>query len=247
MNGMIARLERSRPIERLKRTENASARYALLRTRAAMHYVAAGHVVRRGRLRRYLKSAAEPRLQVGAGPLGLPGWLNSDLISGDIYLDLLRPLPLPDSTFSYVFGEHVIEHIPEAAAAALLRELHRVLRPGGVLRLTTPDLRKLIAIYEDENPVVDRATYTDWLSGLTGKSRHRAAQAFNDSLRLWGHQHIYDEEDLAARFYEAGFAEVRRAEPGESEHEALRGLERHGGAEWVNRAEAMCLEATRAP
>jgi 2-polyprenyl-3-methyl-5-hydroxy-6-metoxy-1,4-benzoquinol methylase len=63
--------------------------------------------------------------------------LNSDLISGEIYLDLTRPLPLPDECFTYVFGEHVIEHIPEGVAVALLGELHRVLRPGGVLAAST--------------------------------------------------------------------------------------------------------------
>jgi hypothetical protein len=57
---------------------------------------------------------------------------------------------------------------------------------------------------------------------------------------------VYDEEDLAAKLRQAGFTRVQRVEPGESDHEALRGLERHGGAAWINRAEAMCLEATRA-
>ncbi|MBA2794276.1 MAG: hypothetical protein H0U32_09860 [Thermoleophilaceae bacterium] len=45
--------------------------------------------------------AGEPRLQLGAGPHALPGWLNSDLISGDIYLDLGRRLPLPDQSFTF--------------------------------------------------------------------------------------------------------------------------------------------------
>ena len=105
----------------------------------------------------------------------------------------------------------------------------------------------MIAIYEDRNPVIDREAYTRWLGDLTGKRRERPCQVLNDYLRMWGHRYIYDEDDLAARLREAGFAHVRREEPGESSHEALRGLERHGGAEWVNRAEAMCLEALRGP
>jgi predicted SAM-dependent methyltransferase len=245
MSRLLDRLDRTRLAERLKRTENATVRYLLLRARGCLHYVMSGHALRARRLRAHLESTDQPRLQIGAGPLGLPGWLDSDLISGDIYLDLMRRLPLPDASFSYVFGEHVIEHLPEQAALDLMRELHRVLRPEGVLRLTTPDLNKLIAIYEDRNPVIDRESYTRWLGELTGKPRQRPCQVLNDYLRMWGHQHIYDEDDLRARLLEAGFSDVRRVEPGESPKEALRGLERHGGAEWVNKAEAMCLEAVR--
>ena len=232
-------------VTRLKRTESPTLRYALLRARGAAHYAARGHAVRRATVRRYLATTDEPKLQIGTGPLSLPGWLNSDLIMADIYLDVSRPLPLPDATFAYAFGEHLIEHIPEQTGLELLRELHRVLRPGGVLRLTTPDLRKIIAIYEDRNPVVTQADYARFLDSETGKRHERGCQILNDYLRLWGHRYVYDEEDLTAKLHEAGFAEVARHETGESPHEALRGLERHGGADWVNRAEAMCLEATK--
>lgn len=232
-------------ITRLKRTENPTLRYALLRARGSAHYALKGHVVRKRTVERYLASEPEPKLQIGTGPLTLPGWLNTDLISADVYLDIARPLPLPDASFAYVFGEHLIEHIPEDRGLQLFRELHRILRPGGVLRLTTPDLRKIISIYEDRNEVVGRDEYAGFLGAQTGKTYVRGAQIFNDYLRLWGHRYVYDEEDISAKLLECGFASVERQETGESRHEALRGLERHGGADWVNRAEAMCIEATR--
>jgi predicted SAM-dependent methyltransferase len=184
-------------------------------------------------------------LQIGTGLSTMRGWLNSDLIAGDLYLDLTRPLPLPSDSFSYVFGEHVIEHLSEPAGTALLAELRRILRPGGVVRLTTPDLEKIIAIYEDRNPVIRREDYARFLDDITGKRHERACQILNDYLRLWGHRYVYDEEDLRAKLHDAGFERVERREPGESAQALLRGLESHGGAEWVNEAEAMCLEAFR--
>jgi predicted SAM-dependent methyltransferase len=240
----LGRLESSAVAVRLKRTENPAARYALLRARATLHYAARGHVVRRWIVRRYLKSTEVARLHIGAGRIMLPGWLNSDLISGEIYLDLGRKLPLPSSSFAYVFGEHVIEHLSERTGAALLSEVRRILLPGGVLRLTTPDLRKILALYEDRNPAVQLQTYARFLGGLTGRAYERPCQVLNDYLRLWGHRYVYDEEDLSAKLVGAGFVSVTRREPAESDHGQLRGLESHGGAEWVNRAEAMCLEAT---
>ena len=44
-------------------------------------------------------------------------------------------LPFPDGAFDVVFSHSVIEHV--ASAEAYLRECHRVLRPGGVLYLST--------------------------------------------------------------------------------------------------------------
>lgn len=231
-------------LTRLKRTEDPVLRQALLRGRGLVHYAARGHAVRRRAVDGYLAASDEPKLHIGAGPYRLDGWLDTDLIAGDAYLDLTRPLPFADGTFAFAFGEHVIEHLSEAAGTALVGELRRVLRPGGVVRLTTPDLRKLLAIYEDRNPVISRADYARFLDEQTGKRHVRPCQVLNDYLRLWGHQWIYDEEDLAARLLDAGFARVERVEPGASEHPPLRDLERHGGAAWVNQAEAMCLEAT---
>ena len=237
---------RSRVIRRLKRVEHPTARHLLLRTRGAVHYLARGHVVRAWIIRRHLRVSDAPRLQIGSGPVSLDGWLNSDLISGDIYLDVTRKLPLPDRSIRYAFGEHVIEHISQRQAERLLRELHRVLQPGGILRLTTPDMKKIIAIYADRNPVVSRADYARFLDRETGKQHFQPCQILNDYMRLWGHQYIYDEEDLRARLQQVGFVQIRRWEPGESEHGRLRGIERHGGAEWINRAEALSLEAARA-
>ena len=232
-------------LSRLKRVEDPAARHLLLRGRGLLHYVRRGHAVRRRTIEAHLAQTEEPRLYIGAGPMRLHGWLNSDLIAGDVFLDLGRPLPLPDECLAYMFGEHVIGSLSEAAGAALLREAHRVLRPGGVLRLTTPDLAKLIALYRDENPVVSRQEFTRFLGEITDKPGRRPAQMLNDLLRLWGIRYTYDEEDLVAKLRDAGFAEVQRVEAGASEHAALSGIERHGEA-WVNRSESLCVEATRA-
>jgi predicted SAM-dependent methyltransferase len=230
-------------LTRLKRTEHPAGRYLLLRGRGLLNRAQRGHVVRRRAVRRHLASP-QPSLHIGAGPKRLEGWLNTDLIGGDVHLDLERTLPLPDASLAYVFGEHMIGALSEQAAMRLLRELRRVLRPGGVLRLATPDLEKLIAIYRDENPVVAREDYARYLDAETGKPHATPCQLFNDVVRLWGIRYTYDEEDLTRRLHETGFADIERVEPGESRHAALRGLERHGEA-WVNRAEALCLEATR--
>jgi len=48
-------------------------------------------------------------------------------------------IPLPDQCADAVFSTHVLQHLPEtAAAAAYFREMHRVLVPGGTTMLHAP-------------------------------------------------------------------------------------------------------------
>ena len=52
-----------------------------------------------------------------------------------------QPLPYPDAAFDLVTCTEVIEHIEHYRET--LREIHRVLRPGGVLVVTTPNILNL--------------------------------------------------------------------------------------------------------
>lgn len=61
--------------------------------------------------------------------------------------DLNRdPFPYDDSWFDAVACLDVIEHVLEPRR--LLHEIHRVLRPGGVLVLTTPNLRYVYFLFQ---------------------------------------------------------------------------------------------------
>jgi len=89
---------------------------------------------------------------IGAGGFRHPTWTNVDhrtLWYGDVQTgatlewDLLElgPLAVETGVAEIVYSSHTIEHITNEAAANLFREAHRVLKPGGVIRLTTPDIR----------------------------------------------------------------------------------------------------------
>jgi predicted SAM-dependent methyltransferase len=90
------------------------------------------------------------RLNWGCGPHGAPGWINSDRGPGpliDLVCDIRDGLPVPDDTFDYAVSIHALEQVPFPDAVPVLEELRRVLRPGGVLRLSVPDLDRAIDAY----------------------------------------------------------------------------------------------------
>lgn len=82
------------------------------------------------------------------------GWLNADLIAGDIYLDATKRLPLPDGCFGFIFAAQFIEHVSLRDGRRFSEECYRILRPGGVIRLSSPDLDRLVDVYGDGNPRV---------------------------------------------------------------------------------------------
>jgi 2-polyprenyl-3-methyl-5-hydroxy-6-metoxy-1,4-benzoquinol methylase len=55
--------------------------------------------------------------------------------------DLTHQLPWPDASFDLILCVEGIEHVEDAFA--LLREMHRLLKPGGILIVTTPNIISL--------------------------------------------------------------------------------------------------------
>lgn len=157
------------------------------------------------------------KLHLGCGPVRLDGWLNIDLDSpvADVRRDLTEPLPLESGCATHVFSEHFIEHLTRHDAVRLLRECHRLLAEDGVLRISTPDLRVLATAYLKGE-----------LDGWAPLWRPATAcLLMNEGMRAWGHQFVYDAEELLRLLAEAGFENVVFVDWRHSEIESLRGLE----------------------
>jgi SAM-dependent methyltransferase len=89
------------------------------------------------------------RLNWGCGTWVEPGWVNADLKEGDgvVSCDILDGLPFESESFDYVVSIHALPEIAYPDLLPALRELRRVLKPAGVLRLGLPDLEKIFNAY----------------------------------------------------------------------------------------------------
>lgn len=149
------------------------------------------------------------RLHLGSGPNHLHSWINVDVLGWrvDVAWDLCRPLPFPGGGIEAVFTEHVLEHLRFDDACRLLREAHRVLRPGGVLRVVVPDAGRFMRSYADSD---------GWLADLR-PAASTPMMAVCDVVYRHGHRSAWDAHTLTRLLRELGFTTVRERRYGESD------------------------------
>lgn len=176
----------------------------------------------RARIRVQRRTAVGPLpdlLHLGCGSRHLPGWLNVDLAGSDWNIDLARGrLPWPDGTFSAVVSQHLVEHLMlEEELIPMLSETHRVIKDGGELWVSCPDIGKICRSYIDhemEDLIADaRNRWPD-----TMRDGKPSSHFINDLFHQSGnHQNLFDFALLSWTLEKAGFANIREV----SEEELL--------------------------
>lgn len=180
------------------------------------------------------------KLSIGAGTRQLEGFLCIDIdpaLKPDLVADITRPLPFPDASVECLFCEEVLSQIDPASCVGFLKECVRVLKPGGVVRVLTPDLERFARAYL-ERP--------EWLVAIWDKHvaiplyAGTAAEVFNLGMRGVG-PFVYDRSTLA-RLAEQGGMRLHESSFNQSLHPAMCGIDMRSPEETLT----MYLEFTPA-
>lgn len=83
---------------------------------------------------------------------GTPERANLDAEPNYVNADITRSLPFVDGMFDGVLASHCIEHFDCQQGVAIMRECHRILKPGGVLVVSVPDI-EIFHQHEHEDTV----------------------------------------------------------------------------------------------
>ncbi len=155
-----------------------------------------------------------PRLHIGSGNKRLEGWVNIDLLplpGVDVVADVTQGLDYRDC--EVVFAEHFLEHLAVDDALNFLLECHRVLAPGGWLRLSTPNL--------------DWVWSTHYRVEAPEEEKRVMAMRLNRAFHGWGHRFLWNRQVLGEALEACGFDQVHWCTYGESDLAVFQGLERH--------------------
>lgn len=159
------------------------------------------------------RSGETIKLHFGCGPRVLKGWMNIDLHYeapdnyiqhyGDKYyptslqgtkddffaIDILKTgLPLPGNSVDAIFHEDFIEHIDQKEQFLFLAETLRVLKPGSVHRVNTPDL------------IASMQKHSDFSKGSSG--------VYVGEWDGNGHKSLYTSSHLKEIALEIGYSDV---------------------------------------
>lgn len=91
------------------------------------------------------------KIHLGAGPVNLQGWVNIDARQAPhIHLQSegFALSEFADGAISEIYMCHVLEHFSFEEIKEIVLNLRKKLRVGGVLRISVPDLDRLIAVYQ---------------------------------------------------------------------------------------------------
>jgi len=147
------------------------------------------------------------RIEIGGGFYAQPGYIHVDVLPGAAHLELrarAESLPFPDGWAEEVLAVHMLEHVHPSKLRDTLREWHRVLAPGGRVRVHVPNSPELFEAFLSKPPDGKWAA----MGALLGMWA-TAATSEPEQLR-WPaeHQIVFDKPLLRAVLEEAGFADV---------------------------------------
>jgi predicted SAM-dependent methyltransferase len=190
------------------------------------------------------------KVNLGCGDRVVDGWINVDYALGArlsrvpligtinrklhvfnvewdsriVIHDLLTRFPWPDSSVAVAYSSHTLEHFDKAAGRTFLAECHRVLQPGGILRIVVPDLHVIVADYVD-----GRLRADDVVGALEVLPVHAKSAVKNKLARFTQSPHthkcMYDTQRLVEILNEIGFTATSRG-PFDSDIDDIRVIER---------------------
>lgn len=121
-------------------------------------------------------------------------------------------LPFFDAdSVDLLYASHVFEYFDRQQAPGVLAEWHRVLKPGGILRLAVPNFRCLIQIYQN----------TGDLNRILGPLYGRMQVDTQSGKITLYHRTVYDESSLSTVLVDAGFSNVRPWDWRTTEHSSI--------------------------
>lgn len=136
------------------------------------------------------------------------GWINIDVLNLQefakrhhykfINMDIRQKLNFNDNSIDLIYSSHMLEHLTADEGFFFLRECHRILRSGGVVRIAVPDADKLIKYYQS-----NQLSMFDEINDGCSTSNFESAKLW--SLLFEGHRIAYDFAGLKSVGENAGF------------------------------------------
>lgn len=116
-------------------------------------------------------TAYPPRLHLGCGPLRAEGYCNVDITpqaSVDITDDVSKLSKFPSNYAEAIYACHVLEHFSHKDAPIVIKNWFRVMKSGGEIRISVPDIDRIVKIYTKNWDHFQKDGHTPWIGLIYG-------------------------------------------------------------------------------
>ena len=137
--------------------------------------------------------------------LGLISKYNFDTIKkfkGVVYGDIRKKLRWKNNSVEYINHSQVLEHLYYDKAVKFLRECFRILKKGGIMRISVPDFEKIVKEYTEGLKKRNN-------QGLQIEKIMDALYARNLKSQKYGHKWMYDRFSLKNILEKCGFMNIK--------------------------------------
>jgi len=126
----------------------------------------------------------------------------------DYKCNVSKKLPLSDNIADLIYASHVIAYFDKSEIEKILLDWKRVLKPGGIIRLATPDFESMSKLYE--NGEYDLCSF---LGPMYGKMDM-------DGITIY-HKTVYDLKTIYDLLDSLGFNSIERYNWRNTEHSSF--------------------------
>jgi len=194
------------------------------------------------------------KIAIGTGGKVYPGWWCGDINRRhpeEHIIDATQKLPFEDSSVSFLHTENMLEHITFQQNRCFLKEIKRILKPGGIARLVTHSITPMMGLYTD-TPTELQRDYIKWGNKrFSGFFDHDGDDnpvfSINRAFNCHGHKFLFDERTLRDLIKSIGFTKIEKCEINKSKYKELNDMERHGEVipSRLYHFEALIVEVTK--
>jgi predicted SAM-dependent methyltransferase len=126
--------------------------------------------------------------------------------------DVSVRIPYPDNAAKMIYHSDILEHFSYHEAIAFLKECHRVLKPGGLMRVCVPNLFQILSDYKngsiDEHNDVQPEEFTEVNAPSLKLSMLLFGSVGSSQNNYRGHQMMYNFDGVKEVLESVGFVDV---------------------------------------